>query len=63
VGAPHARNMLLQVGLKYAYVDPVLREQKRKEWNPVAVWPAPAAGVLVLAGLMYGVRLNRRRNV
>jgi oligopeptide transport system substrate-binding protein len=57
------RNMLLQVGLKYAYVDPVLREKKRKEWNPVAIWPLPIAAALVLAGLMYGVRLNRRRNV
>lgn len=57
------RNMLLMVGLKYAFVDPVLREEKRREWNKPAVWPAPVAAIIVLAGLFYGVRLNRRRNV
>jgi oligopeptide transport system substrate-binding protein len=56
-------NFFLQVGLKYAYVDPVMREQKRAEWNRPARWPIPVAAALALAGIVYGVRLNRRRNV
>jgi len=57
------RNTLLEGGLKYLTVDPALREQKRREWNPVPKWPiAVALGVLV-AGAGYGIALNRKRNV
>ena len=56
-------NFFLQKGLKYAYVDPVMREQKRADWNRPALWPVPVAVALVLAGIVHGVRLNRRRNV
>ncbi len=55
-------NMLLEGGLKYASVDPVLRKQKQREWNPIAKWPAPAA-LLVVAGVVgCAIQLNRKRN-
>lgn len=56
-------NTFLQTGLKYAWVDPALRAQKRAEWNRPALWPVPVAAALAVAGIIYGVRLNRRRNV
>ncbi|MDB6172497.1 MAG: ABC-type oligopeptide transport system,periplasmic component [Chthoniobacteraceae bacterium] len=56
-------NMMLEGGFKYMTVDPALREQKRREWNAVALWPIPVAIALVIAGLGYAVYINRRRNV
>ncbi len=54
-------NEMLEVGLKYAVTDPVVRDKKRREWNPKPMWPIGVAliGVVALAG--YGVRWNRRR--
>jgi ABC-type transport system substrate-binding protein len=56
-------NEMLEQGLKYAITDPVVRDQKRREWNPRPVWPIGVAliGVVALAG--YGVRWNRRRSL
>lgn len=55
-------NEMLEAGLKYAQTNPVLRDQKRREWNRRPLWPV-AFAVLALATLAgYGVRWNRRRN-
>lgn len=56
-------NMLLEGGLKYLTVDPALRAQKQREWNPVPVWPVGVALGIAVAGLGYGISLNRKRNV
>lgn len=56
-------NSMLEGGLKYMPVDPAMRAEKQRTWNPVAKWPLPVTAALVIAGLYYGVRLNRRRNV
>jgi ABC-type transport system substrate-binding protein len=45
--------------LKYQRVDPVLREQKRREWNRPAMWP----GIAILVALfgVAGYLVYRRR--
>lgn len=48
-------------GLRYQPVYPALREQKRREWNPVPKWPIGVAVVLVIAAIGYAVMLNQRR--
>ena len=59
----HVNTLLVGGGLKYVTLDNALREQKRREWNPVAFWPIPLGLALALAGIIYAVRMNRRRNV
>ncbi len=56
-------NLILQGGVKYGLIDHALREQKRREWNPVARWPIGLAVLAIAGAVGYGVRLNRRRNV
>jgi ABC-type transport system substrate-binding protein len=56
-------NMLLEGGLCYLPVDAEMRARCQREWNPVAKWPPFVAAGLVAVGLVYGIRLNRRRNV
>jgi ABC-type transport system substrate-binding protein len=56
-------NPMLEGGIKYAMVDPAMRERKQREWNKPVRWPAFAALGLVLAGGIYGAIWNRRRNV
>ena len=42
-------NLMANNGLKYLRIDPVLRDQKRHEWNRPVYWPLMAiAGLLVL---------------
>lgn len=57
------RNTMLEVGLKYFITDPVMRAQKQKEWNPRPMWPIAALGGVVVLGAIYGVQINRKRNV
>jgi ABC-type transport system substrate-binding protein len=56
-------NMLLEGGLCYQPVDPVKRAECRRQWNPVAKWPPFVVAGVVALGIVYSVRLNRRRNV
>jgi ABC-type transport system substrate-binding protein len=56
-------NVLLEGGFKYRPVDVAMRAQKRREWNPVPMWPIAVALGVVVAGLGYGVAINRKRNV
>jgi ABC-type transport system substrate-binding protein len=55
-------NLMLEGGVKYLVVDPILRERLRAEWNHKPLWPLVILGVLLTAGLNYAVRWNRRRN-
>jgi hypothetical protein len=56
-------NMMLEGGLCYLPVDAPMRGARQREWNPVAKWPPFVAAGVVALGIVYGVRLNRRRNV
>lgn len=56
-------NMMLEGGLKYIPVDPVMREQKRAEWNRKPLWPLAILGGIFVAGVIYARRWNRRANV
>ncbi len=56
-------NVLLEGGAKYRPVDPVMRAQKQREWNPVPLWPIAVGLGVIVAGLGYGVAINRKRNV
>lgn len=55
-------NSLLEGGLKYAVADPVMRAEKRKEWNQRPVWPIFLAVGLLVGGVVYAVNWNRRQN-
>ncbi len=46
--------------VKYARIDPALREQKRREWNQPAWWPL-ALGALVMAALVLPAVVTWRR--
>jgi ABC-type oligopeptide transport system substrate-binding subunit len=48
---------------KYHQVDPVLREKLRRDWNRKPMWPPMALGVVLIGGLIYAVRWNRRDHV
>jgi ABC-type transport system substrate-binding protein len=58
---PHS-NAMLEGGLKYVTVDPVLREQKRKEWNRKPLWPLLVLGGLFGGGAVYAIRWSREAN-
>jgi peptide/nickel transport system substrate-binding protein len=47
--------------MKYKRIDPVLRAQKRLEWNKPVVWPLYLAGALLIAILLPGIINYRRR--
>jgi ABC-type transport system substrate-binding protein len=55
-------NMMLEGGMKYLIADPVLREQKRREWNQKPLWPLALLGGLLVGGAGYAIRWNRRLN-
>ncbi len=58
------KNTLIQGGgIKYTTVNPEVRAQKRREWNPISRWPAALAAGVVAIGVVYGVRVNRRKNI
>ena len=56
-------NPMLEGGLKYARVDYEMREQKRREWNSMPVWPLGLVGLGLAGALAYGVSFNRRNHV
>jgi ABC-type transport system substrate-binding protein len=54
-------NQMARNGLKYHRLDPQLRDQKRREWNPPVLWPL-ALGLVLLAGMIIpAVVVFRRR--
>jgi len=61
--APRTQNnLMLEGGVRFATVDPVLRAEKQKEWNRKPLWPLAILGGLVAIGTISAVRINRRRN-
>ncbi len=59
----HNSRMIEYSNNKYHQVDPVLREKLRAEWNRQPIWPLFALGGLLIGGLGYAVRWNRRNHV
>jgi ABC-type transport system substrate-binding protein len=55
-------NMMLEGGLKYAQVDPVMRARAWHEWNHPIYWPLGAVAVAIAGAVRYAVRWNRRLN-
>ncbi len=55
-------NMMLEGGPKYLQLDPVMREQARREWNRPTFWPLWLLAAAIVAGIIYAVRWNRRLN-
>lgn len=47
--------------MKYLRIDPVLREQKRREWNEPVIWPIGTGVAVLLLSLLPGIIAYRRR--
>jgi ABC-type transport system substrate-binding protein len=56
-------NTMLEGGVKYWPIDIEMRAQKQQEWNPRPKWPIAALGGVLAIGAIYGVQINRKRNV
>ncbi len=54
-------NQIANNGLKYQRLDPALRAQMRKEWNPPVLWPLGLIGLVLVLGVMPAVLAWRRR--
>lgn len=59
----HNSRMIEYSNNKYHQVDPVLREKLRAEWNHQPMWPLFVLGGLLIGGIGYAVRWNRRDHV
>lgn len=55
-------NLMMEGGLKFAVVDPELRQKLRSEWNRKPLWPLALLGGVIVAGAAAAVAVNRRRN-
>ncbi|MCG8426836.1 MAG: ABC transporter substrate-binding protein [Chromatiales bacterium] len=53
-------NLMANNTLKYKRVDPVLRQQQRKLWNPPVTWPLIAIGLLLIAIVAPAVVMYRQ---
>ena len=54
-------NLMANNTLKYQRIDPLLREQRRSEWNPPVLWPMGLLLLIVVALAGAGVAAYRRR--
>ncbi|MDX2312981.1 MAG: peptide ABC transporter substrate-binding protein, partial [Gammaproteobacteria bacterium] len=54
-------NLMANNTLKYKRIDPLLREQRRSDWNPPVLWPVGVLVVIMIALLACGVAVYRRR--
>lgn len=54
-------NQIANNGLKYQRLDPALRVQRRREWNPPMVWPLVLIGGVLALGTVPAVAAFRRR--
>jgi len=54
-------NQIANNGLKYQRLDPVLRAQKRSDWNPPVLWPLGLIGFALVLGVLPAVSAWRRR--
>ncbi len=55
-------NMMLEGGPKYLQVDPEMRARAWHEWNHPTYWPLALLAVVIVAGIIYAIRWNRRLN-
>jgi oligopeptide transport system substrate-binding protein len=53
-------NPMLEGGLKYAVLDPVLREEARSQWNRKPLWPIVICGVICSVALAAGFLAYRK---
>lgn len=62
---PLPSNAMLSLGpgLKYASLDPELREKKRREWNRAPLWPTILVVALILSATGYAIHWARRSNL
>jgi len=58
-----AANAMVTGGLKYAWLDPVLRVEKQRQWNKAPLWPTLSLGGLLALGVGYVIYRARGRNV
>jgi hypothetical protein len=56
-------NQMARNSLKYAVIDPVLRDKKIEEWNTVSLTPLIVTGVAILGVALAGIQIGRKRNV
>ncbi|MCP4043531.1 MAG: ABC transporter substrate-binding protein, partial [Gammaproteobacteria bacterium] len=54
-------NLMANNTLKYLRVDPVVRAERRRQWNRPVLWPLYLAGGLLLLSLLPALVLFRRR--
>ncbi len=54
-------NQIANNGLKYQRLDPVLRAQKRSDWNSPVLWPLGLIGFALVLGVLPAVSTWRRR--
>ena len=54
-------NLMANNTLKYKRIDPLLREQRRSDWNPPVLWPVGILLLIMIALLACGVAVYRRR--
>jgi len=50
-------------GLKYSYLDPLLRTQKIREWNRAPIWPLWALGGGLILVIGYAILRAKRSNL
>ncbi|MCP3870576.1 MAG: ABC transporter substrate-binding protein [Gammaproteobacteria bacterium] len=54
-------NLMANNTLKYKRIDPVVRDQKRRDWNPPIVWPILLLFIALVASAIPAVRVFRQR--
>ena len=53
-------NLMADNTLKYKRLDPLLRKEKRRDWNPPVLWPLLLLGILLVAVILPAVAAYRR---
>ena len=54
-------NQMANNGLKYQRLDPALRMQQRRAWNPPVVWPLALIGITLVLSVVPAFMVFRRR--
>jgi ABC-type transport system substrate-binding protein len=54
-------NQIANNGLKYQRLDPALRAQQRRAWNPPVIWPLALIGIVLVLSVLPAVAAYRRR--
>jgi len=53
-------NLMANNTLKYKRVDPVLRAQQQKKWNPPIVWPIWVLLILIIISIVPAIKIYRQ---